>query len=136
MIGIGNWIGMNKYNVFVFFVLLFFSVFALFSVSFAIETIETLSPEQLRKYQFCRTDRDCIVVNNGCCDCANGSPPVAINRERKEDLQKNFDCKAMLCENKSPGPECSPGYVSCIKDRCRFITPLEYQIFGGNLSRE
>lgn len=84
-----------------------------------------LSDFELARYQYCGDDRDCIVVNNGCCDCANGSPDVSINKARLADFKARFACIDVYCKNKTPDPICGSGVVSCINHKCKYFAPGE-----------
>lgn len=80
-----------------------------------------LSKFELGRYQYCGDDRDCIVVSNGCCDCANGSPDVSINKDRLPAFQERFSCVDVICGEKSADPICGSGVVSCINHKCNYF---------------
>ena len=101
-----------------------------------LEKIKPLTDDQLHKYQYCGKDNDCVVANNGCCDCANGSPVVSINRDRVKDFRKRFSCNNISCGKEYAGTACDTGYVACVSHKCRYVTTLQFEIFGGNLERE
>lgn len=75
---------------------------------------------ELGKYQYCGSDRDCVVANNGCCDCANGGEDVAVNKERLEAFRERFDCLHVQCTMRASVPPCGSGLVSCINHRCKY----------------
>lgn len=82
---------------------------------------QPLSDFDLGKYQYCGTDSDCILAQNGCCDCANGGQDIAINKERVSAFQSRFDCLHVECTEKATEPPCASGVVSCINHKCRYI---------------
>lgn len=80
-----------------------------------------LSKFELGRYQYCGDDRDCIIVSNGCCDCANGSPDVAINKDRLASFEARFSCVDVICGEKAADPICGSGVVSCINHKCKYF---------------
>ena len=80
-----------------------------------------ISDYELSKYQYCGVDNDCIVVSNGCCDCANGSEDVSINKDKLEDFKKRFNCLNYSCTKNDPEPRCAGGVVSCISNQCHYF---------------
>ncbi|HQH28156.1 MAG TPA: hypothetical protein PLP17_12220 [Oligoflexia bacterium] len=76
---------------------------------------------ELARYQYCGTDKDCVVSINGCCDCANGGIEVAVNKERRDDFRKRFDCLYFECSHKPANPPCANGVVSCVNHKCRYF---------------
>ena len=83
---------------------------------------QPLSAFDLGKYQYCGSDKDCVLAQNGCCDCANGGQDIAINRERVSAFQSRFDCLHVNCTEKASDPACASGVVSCINHKCRYIS--------------
>lgn len=81
-----------------------------------------LSAFELGRYQYCGEDRDCMFAVNGCCDCANGSEDVSVNRERLEAFRARFSCLYVACGDKSHEPACGTGIVSCVNHKCRYFT--------------
>lgn len=82
---------------------------------------EPLDDFELGKYQYCGTDRDCVVATNGCCDCANGGDDVAVNKERLEAFRARFDCLHTACTERAAIPPCGSGVVSCVSHRCQYM---------------
>ena len=74
----------------------------------------------LAEYRKCTTDKDCIYVNNGCCDCANGGEEIAINNTKKSDFLNLFDCQKTACTKIARIPACGTGTVSCESGLCVF----------------
>ena len=84
-------------------------------------TTKPLTEFDLGRYQYCGSDRDCVVAINGCCDCANGGVEVAVNRTRLEKFRSRFECLKVNCGKKIPAPACGSGVVTCIEHRCRYV---------------
>lgn len=84
-------------------------------------TTRPLAAFDLGRYQYCGDDRDCVVVTNGCCDCANGGSDVAINKEHLDEFSKRFDCMHVQCGQKAAQPRCGEGLVSCVNHTCRYF---------------
>jgi hypothetical protein len=80
----------------------------------------SLSEFELAKYQYCGQDSDCTVSFNGCCDCANGSPEVAVNKARLEDFRSRFQCLSVACGTVDANPHCGNGVVTCVSHRCQY----------------
>ena len=76
---------------------------------------------ELARYQYCGSDRDCVVAINGCCDCANGGVEVAVNNDRLKAFRERFDCLHMTCGMVPPNPPCASGVVSCISHKCKYF---------------
>lgn len=84
-----------------------------------------ISDFELARYQYCGQDSDCVVSVNGCCDCANGSAEVAVNKNRLADFRKRFDCLKYSCGDKDADPRCENGVVSCISHKCQYIDDVK-----------
>lgn len=80
-----------------------------------------ISDFELARYQYCGQDSDCVVSVNGCCDCANGSAEVAVNKNRLGDFRKRFDCLKYSCGDKDADPRCANGVVSCVSHKCQYL---------------
>ena len=70
----------------------------------------------VEEYQTCNDDSECIRVDNGCCDCANGGATVAINRKHEGDFRAHFDCRRVMCTQRAG--ECLFREPVCVKHRC------------------
>jgi hypothetical protein len=80
-----------------------------------------ISIAQLEGFTDCEKDTDCIFVNNGCCDCANGGIEVAINAALLPDFQNLFDCSDVLCTEMARTPACGSGTVTCGENnKCKY----------------
>ena len=44
----------------------------------------------------CKADGDCVLVPDGCCDCANGGKLVAVTKAAAAHRPKK-DCKDVMC---------------------------------------
>ena len=77
----------------------------------------------LVKYQGCMMVSDCVYVNNGCCDCANGGEEIAINSTMALDFLAQFDCRDVSCTLIARTPECGSGLVSCENQLCNYQLP-------------
>lgn len=86
---------------------------------------EPLSEFELGRYQYCGADKDCMVVNNGCCDCANGGKDVAINKERLQAFKSRFDCIQVVCTQLAAEQLCGSGLLSCINHKCKYFESKE-----------
>ena len=93
----------------------------------------------------CKTDSDCVLVDKGCCNCANGGDSIAIHKSQKNNyiskLKKscssftdfcmaeyrcdyfkakcmNFQCVAVYCKTtyKCVKAECS-SHVKCVTSK-------------------
>lgn len=86
-----------------------------------------LTAFELGRYQYCGADADCVLAQNGCCDCANGGEDVAVNKERLAAFRARFDCLYVNCANKEVFPACGTGVVSCVNHKCKYFpdSPLE-----------
>lgn len=93
-----------------------------------------ISAVDLLRYNLCVNDRDCIVANNGCCDCANGGEDVAINKNAAERFKGLFDCDRTPCTLRAAVPACGSGVVSCIEGRCHYIAENEFSEQEGSNS--
>ncbi len=82
---------------------------------------QQLSKFDLGKYQYCGEDSDCVAVQNGCCDCANGGSDVAINKIHLEDFKARFHCEDVMCTARAKIPPCGSGVVSCVNHECRYV---------------
>ena len=88
---------------------------------------EPLSDFEIGKYQYCGNDNDCVAVQNGCCDCANGGQDIAINKSRVEAFKKRFDCVNVACTMRAAIPACGQGFVSCVSHKCQYFAPDKFK---------
>ncbi len=80
---------------------LLFCVLPLCSCSHAPGALtEARTDKELKKLQSCDADSDCVRVDNGCCDCANGGQSTAINRQYEKEFRDGFDCRNVFCSQK------------------------------------
>ncbi|MDD2943284.1 MAG: hypothetical protein PHC51_10005 [bacterium] len=94
-----------------------------------------LSDADLHRYQYCGNDKDCVVMRNGCCDCANGGFDVAINKMRVEDFKARFNCMSTTCTEIAPVTPCGIGTVTCVEHRCDFVSENDFLEKGAELSQ-
>ena len=90
---------------------------------------EPLGAFELARYQYCGRDSDCIIVQNGCCDCAQGGEQAAINKNRLEAFEANFSCLNAECGEREPRRviSCRDAVVSCVQHKCKHISSEEFQ---------
>ncbi len=105
---------------------LLLSILSILSTFFAFTAYaETnkIKKDDLAQYQSCGQDSDCIIAQNGCCDCANGGEDVAISIRHQENFKKRFNCLDIMCTQLARDPACRTGVVSCIKGKCNYFEP-------------
>lgn len=98
-------------------------VFFLQTESFA--DTKKLDAADLAQYQYCGQDSDCVIVQNGCCDCANGGEDAAISSRHIKTFKARLDCLDTACTERAAIPACGSGTVSCISGKCRYNKPSE-----------
>lgn len=81
---------------------------------------EKLPESEYRSYQKCGLDTDCVVVQNGCCDCANGGEDIAINKLYLDKFKARFSCEQIMCTMMAAVPPCGSGLVSCVSNSCHY----------------
>ena len=74
----------------------------------------------LESYRHCERDDQCVWVNNGCCDCANGGEDIAVAIEKKAAFRSQFQCDNTPCTMMSVEPPCGTGKVACEAGLCVF----------------
>jgi len=74
----------------------------------------------LQSFQQCKSDKDCMFANNGCCDCANGGQEVSIRRDLLGAFNDLFLCNNVICTGKGREPPCGTGENRCEKNQCVF----------------
>lgn len=82
---------------------------------------EMLPKADLRKFQACDHDSDCVRATNGCCDCANGGEMIAVHRKHEKAVRDLFPCKGVLCTEKAG--ECMHWLPVCAKGLCDVVPP-------------
>ncbi len=83
-----------------------------------------ISSAELDRFLRCEEDTDCIFVNNGCCDCANGGIEIAINASLLPDFLNLFDCSNVSCTEMARQPACASGTVKCSESgKCDYELP-------------
>lgn len=96
--------------------------------------VGNLSNFELARYQYCDGDSDCMIVNNGCCDCNNGGEDVSINKGDLDRFKARMGCSHARCTKKG-GRRCGSGVVSCVSHKCRYVGNDEFDAKGGELKR-
>lgn len=76
---------------------------------------QPLTPDELRKYQSCLGDDECVYAQNGPCDCNNGGESIAVNRSNLREFKALF--KSIPC-TKRGGSRCEDGIVKCENNIC------------------
>src|SRR5262245_22692423 len=68
----------------------------------------------------CRTDTDCMLVDEGCCGCREGGRRVAIVSARLGDWQRARRCEEVMCiQSVSVDPSCAEtARARCAAGRC------------------
>ena len=64
----------------------------------------------------CKTDKDCVLVTDECCSCAEGGKQRAIPKKQKDTYENDRKkrCKDTACtEMVSTDPSCSQQHVFC-----------------------
>jgi hypothetical protein len=72
-----------------------------------------------REYRACATDTDCVLAQNGCCDCANGGEDIAIHRDQVAAFKARFDCHGCT----EIGGDCGQGAITCENKLCTYREP-------------
>ena len=85
---------------------------------------------EVSRYTECGSDSDCVLANNGCCDCANGGRTVAVNKIRLADFQNRFSCDHVACTEMARMPECMTELVTCVSHKCKVISSEEIDFSG------
>lgn len=91
-----------------------------------------LSESETLKYKDCQRDGDCMYVQNGCCDCANGGKDDAINKDKLIEFEANFDCTDVSCTLIGADPPCGLGTVECRFNKCEYIPPFDTNLPDNN----
>lgn len=79
-----------------------------------------MADAELRGFQGCEADTDCVFANDGCCDCANGGRETAIARTKEAEFRARFDCANRPCTMRARVPECGCGTVACVEGACAY----------------
>lgn len=75
---------------------------------------------ELSAYRGCSHDEQCVWVQNGCCDCANGGEDIAVARDKVAAFRARFACAGVGCTEASREPACGTGTVACDAGQCVF----------------
>jgi hypothetical protein len=71
-------------------------------------------------YRACTNDADCVLAQNGCCDCANGGEDIAVRRDRAAAFRERFRCEDGCTEI---GGSCGQGTITCEEQLCVYRPP-------------
>jgi len=69
-----------------------------------------------REYRACTIDTDCVLAQNGCCDCANGGEDIAIYRDQVAAFTARFECHGCT----EIGGDCGRGAITCENKLCTY----------------
>jgi len=72
-------------------------------------------------YRACAADTDCVLAQNGCCDCANGGEDIAIHRDKLKAFTARFDCHGCT----EVAGDCGQGKVTCENKLCMYREPAQ-----------
>ena len=79
--------------------------------------------EQLGTLKYCKDNSECVIVQNGCCDCNNNGKVIPINKNYQDYWNKNLKelcggigCYPFISEDIS----CSFNEAKCIYNQCVF----------------
>ena len=103
-----------------FFLSVVIGAFGLTASAAAAPNTEKLPESEYHSYQKCGLDTDCVVVQNGCCDCANGGEDIAINKLYLDKFKARFSCEQIMCTMMAAVPPCGSGLVSCVSNSCHY----------------
>ena len=84
-----------------------------------IEEIEV--KDEIADWKICSADTDCVKVDADCCGCNAGGKAVAVNKNYKEEWEKELleKCKDIVCPAvMSEDPSCF-GAVKCVNNVCQ-----------------
>jgi hypothetical protein len=84
-----------------------------------------LSDSETLQYRSCTHDIDCIYVQNGCCDCANGGRDIAVNVEKLTEFTEKFQCTNVACTMIAAVPACGTGTVACKSGLCEYTAAVD-----------
>ena len=70
----------------------------------------------------CRSDSDCVIVNDGCCSCESGGKAKAVDHTSVLQWQQTqLECDLNLCNgSQSADPSCSKK-ARCVNNTCQLI---------------
>lgn len=83
----------------------------------------TLSESEVRAFQSCHTDEECVAATNGCCDCANGGTDIAIRKDSQGAFEAQKNCGEVMCTAMARLVPCRSGKVSCRDSVCQYTEP-------------
>ena len=81
----------------------------------------SLSSDELLKFQYCGKDSDCVESINGCCQCLQGDKKIGIAKDRLGDFRSQFHCDNISCPQEDDSSKCEDGIVSCLNHRCTYF---------------
>jgi hypothetical protein len=84
-----------------------------------------MSDSETLQYRGCAQDLDCIYVQNGCCDCANGGEDIAVEVTKLTEFMEKFDCTNVACTMIAATPACGTGTVACKTGLCEYTAAVE-----------
>lgn len=81
---------------------------------------DPLPDAQTLEYRDCSVDEDCVVAQNGCCDCANGGEDIAVRADEVQEFRSRFDCGEASCTLLGSDPPCGCGFATCEAGQCTY----------------
>lgn len=70
----------------------------------------------LAPLQRCDDASECVRVDNGCCNCANGGDTISINRKFEKEFRTSFDCEGVVCTERAG--DCLFREPACVNHLC------------------
>lgn len=78
--------------------------------------------KEMKQYQECENDSDCVYVQNGFCDCANGGEEQAIHASKEDEFNSIFQSRPFRCTKIARELPCGvgAGVICNARNLCEF----------------
>lgn len=69
----------------------------------------------------CKTDADCVLIDETCCGCNQGGKKIAVNKTHADNLKitRKDSCLQTVCMQMiSNDPSCKQHHAKCVDNNC------------------
>lgn len=98
---------------------LFVALFAFFAFTISVAFADS-NPPSSSTGVLCKTDDECVIVQDGCCSCKNGGKNTAILKTEQQAWQAKLssECEDVMCATVISNDKTCFTVAKCVDGKC------------------